>query len=98
MLSGGNMEVYSKIMDDIVSRTNGEYSQMNFSEKVMTITIMKQIKLEMDRYMREQYPVVKAWASLNVSDIILQEQEPDLTRWKDGNFQEQFEKLMRGNV
>lgn len=98
MLSGGNMEVYSKIMDDIVSKTNGEYENMSYSQKVITIMIMKEIKQQMDRYYKEQYPAVCAWSAIPIESIALNEVTPDLTRFRDNNFQEQFEKLMRGNI
>lgn len=89
-----NMEVYGQIMDDVVARTNGDFSRMSFSDKLVTISIMKQVKEQVDKYMRESYPVVKAWASLDVKDITLKEQQPDLSRFKDDSFNEQFNKLM----
>ncbi|WP_313757167.1 hypothetical protein [Tissierella sp.] len=98
MAQQDNMQVYQDIMNDIVSRTGGNYEDMSYLDKVMTITIMKEIKQQMDRFMCEKYPAVKAWASLDISDIALNETEPDLTRFKEDSFQEQFEKLMRGNL
>lgn len=94
----GNIEVYSKIMDDIVTRTNGEYEKMSYAEKVMTITIMKEIKAQLDRFMREQYPAVCAWSAIPIESVILETTEPQLDRFREGSFQEQFEKLMRGNL
>lgn len=89
------MQVYQDIMEDIVNRTGGEYERMSYSDKVITISIMKEIKENMDRYMREQYPAVKAWASLEISDIALNETEPDLTRFRSDE-ENNFYKLMGG--
>lgn len=89
------MEVYQSIMNDIVSRTGGNYEDMSYLDKVMTITIMKEIKQQMDRFMREQYPAVKAWASLDISDIALNETEPDLSRFRSEE-ENNFYKLMGG--
>lgn len=94
MFESDKMDVFSKIMDDIISRTNGEFSQMHFSDKLMTISIMKEIKEQVDNYMREKYPVVKAWASLDIKDLQLKEQEPDLSRFEDNSFNEQFTRMM----
>lgn len=90
-----SMEVYGQIMDDVVARTNGDFSKMSYSDKLVTISIMKQVKEQVDKYMRESYPVVKAWASLDVKDITLREQEPDIRRFREDSFNEQFDKLMR---
>lgn len=79
-MEDNKMDMYSKIMDDICDRTNGEWERMSYSDKLMSITIMKQVKKEVDRYMAEQYPAIKMWASLDISDIQLQEKEPDLNR------------------
>ena len=88
------MDVYANIISDIVNRTNGEWDRMSYLDKIMTVTIMKQVKKEVDRYMTEQYPILKMWASLNVDDIVLQETEPDLTRFRDNNiFNERFTRL-----
>lgn len=88
------MQVYQIIMDDIVTRTNGEYEKMTYTEKVMVITIMKEIKEQLDRYMREQYPAICAWSAIPIDSLSLSEKEPDLSRFKEGNFVEQFNKLM----
>ena len=85
------MDMYSNIMDDICNRTNGEWDRMSYLDKVMTVTVLKEVKQDVDRYMTEQYPILKMWASLNVDDIVLQETEPDLSRFRDNNiFNERF--------
>lgn len=91
------LQVYQDIIDDIVSRTGGNYINMNYTDKLMTITIMKEIKAEMDRYYKEQYPVVKMWASLNIDDIMMSETEPDLTKIRSEE-EENFYKLMGGRL
>ncbi|MSU01389.1 hypothetical protein [Tissierella pigra] len=96
-LLGENKELYQAILDDITDRTNGEWDRMSATERLAVVMIMKEFKKSIDRYMQQEYYKIKMWASLDVDDILLDVKEPDLTRWKDNSFQEQFEKLMRGN-
>ena len=91
------MKVYQEIMDDICNRTNGEYEKMSYTDKLMTISIMKIIKEQMDRYMKEQYPIVCAWSAIPIESIILNETEPDFTRFRN-NGENNFYKLMGGRL
>ena len=77
------VKIYNEIMEDIVDRTNGEWDKMGYTDKVMTVSIMKELKAEMDRYLKEQYPIVKMWASLSLEDIRISETEPDFSSFED---------------
>lgn len=77
------IDTYNDIMNDIVSRTGGEWDRMSYSDKVMCVSIMKDIKIEMDKYLREQYPIVKMWAALDIDDIRLSCTEPDFSSFED---------------
>lgn len=83
-----NYEAYQKIVNDIIDRTNGSYDLMSFEDKIKMVTIMKDIKEYIDNYLVEQYPIVCAWAGLNMTDIVLQETQPRL------DFTREFNKLM----
>ena len=71
------VKIYNEIMEDIVDRTNGEWDKMGYTDKVITVSIMKELKNEMDRYLKEEYPIVKMWSSLSIEDIRLSCTEPD---------------------
>ncbi len=76
-----NIDIYSEIVNDIVNRTDGKFENMNYQEKIVITQVMKKIKEEVDKYMAEQYPIIKMWASLDITDIRLNETEPDFIRF-----------------
>ncbi len=71
---------YAEIMNEIADRTNGSFENMTFEDKLTTTYIMKQIDKQMTRYFENEYKIVKAWANLDVTDIILSEKDAQLNR------------------
>ncbi len=69
------VQKYSEIMNKIIDETGGEYSKMNLKQKLIVIHIMQQIDKQMTEYINKQLPIVRAWASLDISDVILSEKE-----------------------
>lgn len=69
------IKLYSKVMDDIINETGGEYDEMTLEQKLTVIAIMKKVDKQMTEYIAYQLPIVKAWSSLSIEDIILAETE-----------------------
>lgn len=86
------VKVYQDIMNSIIARTQGRWELMNYSDKVLTITIMRIIKEQMDDYFLNVFPTVCAWANLDIKDIQLNETEPDLSQFREQ--ESLFNKLM----
>ncbi|HHV25985.1 MAG TPA: hypothetical protein GXX63_02175 [Tissierellia bacterium] len=69
------IKLYSKVMDDIINETGGEYDEMTLEQKLTVIAIMKKVDKQMTEYIAYQSAIVKAWSSLSIEDIILAETE-----------------------
>lgn len=65
MISEKQFLEYQKIIDDIVSRTGGEYDKMTEEEINTLIDISIQFKQMLDEIYKEYYPILCQWASLN---------------------------------
>ncbi len=64
MISEKQFLEYQKIIDDIVSRTGGEYDKMTEEERNIIINISSELKQMLDEIYKEYYPVLCQWASL----------------------------------
>ncbi|MEY8417075.1 hypothetical protein AAK964_12295 [Tissierella praeacuta] len=63
-------QVYLQIMQEIIEKTQGNYEKMIPSERIMMITIMKELKRDLDLYYKRNYAVIKSWAELSILDVL----------------------------
>lgn len=68
---------WQNVLDDIHNRTSGDFERMTYSDKILMVSIMKEYKKIVDKFMAKEYPKLKIWAALDEKDIQLQETEPD---------------------
>ena len=64
MISEKQFLEYQKIIDDIVSRTGGEYDKMTEEERNIIIDFSIELKQMLDEIYTKYYPVLCQWASL----------------------------------
>jgi len=62
---------YQKIIDDIVSRTDGEYDKMTEEERNIIINISIGLKQMLDEIYKEYYPVLCQWAALKEKNSMI---------------------------
>lgn len=71
MISEKQFLEYQKIIDDIVSRTGGEYDKMTEEEINTLIDISIQFKQMLDEIYKEYYPVLCQWAALKAKNSMI---------------------------
>ena len=64
MISEKQSLEYQIIIDDIVSRTGGEYDKMTEEERNIIIDFSIELKQMLDEIYTKYYPVLCQWASL----------------------------------
>ena len=62
---------YQKIIDDIVSRSDGEYDKMTEEERNIIINISIGLKQMLDEIYKEYYPVLCQWAALKEKNSMI---------------------------
>lgn len=80
-----------------MNRTNqGEWSLMSYSDRVNVVLIMREYKKEIDNFYINEYYKVKTFANIDLNDLILECESPDLSSFYKNNADYQFDKLMGG--
>lgn len=80
-----------------MSRTNeGTWELMNYSDRVNVVLIMREYLKEVNEFYTSQYYRIKTLASIDLNDLILECEEPDLSSFYKDNANYKFTKLMGG--
>lgn len=89
-----NIEVMQEVLNEIAKESGGNFEDMSYQQKRITVQIMKEYKRQIDKFMVQEYYKIKMWSSLDLKDILLEETEPDLSHLYNNGFSEQLNKLM----
>lgn len=88
-------EQNQRILKDIMDRSeNGTWEKMTHTDRVNVVMIMREYKKELDNFYRNEYYKVKLFSEIDINDLILESEEPDLSMFYKDNVNYQFDKLM----
>lgn len=73
-------EMYSEILKDINTRTNGEYERLSLSDKVMIKNILGCLRDDIVDYLSQNWQTIEDWYNLDIEKEIERCKEPDFDK------------------